>query len=136
MAIKRMKQLLKFDVSAPKLMRFDDNNKSDLAEKLKERYYKNEAKIDSNDEIHIDNAQSWDPETDEKYRDGHTGDSSLVAGIDYDDSSKELTVKWRDAFGYDQTTYKDVPREVAEEFAQAPSKGRFAINELWNKYKY
>lgn len=89
-----------------------------------------------NDKLDITNAQSFDPETDSKYRDGHPGDSSLVDDIRYDDDKKELTVKYRPGFYNGSTVvYEDVPREVAEDFISASSKGRFAVKEIW-RYKW
>lgn len=88
------------------------------------------------DKLSITNAQSFDPETDEKYRGGHPGDSSLVDNIDYDDDKKELTVKYRPGFYSGSTViYEDVPREVAEKFISSASKGRFAVKEIW-QYKW
>lgn len=46
--------------------------------------------------------------------------SSHVAGIDYDEASGTLTVTWTKG---NQTRYADVPAEIAEQVAQAPSIG-------------
>lgn len=136
MAIKK-NSLLSFatlERNAPKLMKFRDS-KDDLAEKLKARYYKNEGEIDAAN-LEVRNAQSFDPETDAKYRSGHSGNSSLVEDISYDPDTEDLTVRYRPSFYNGSTVvYEKVDRQTAEDFMKAASKGRFAVEEIW-KYKW
>jgi hypothetical protein len=70
------------------------------------------------------NAQSWDPDTHPEGR----GDSRLVSTIDYDAQSKNLDVEYRDGF---KARYENIDKETAEAFNRAPSKGRFALRNLW-----
>lgn len=84
------------------------------------------------DHLSVTDAQSFDPETDEKYRDGHPGSSSLVDNIDYDDDKEELTIKYRPGFYNGETVvYEKVPREEAEDLIKASSKGRYTIENVW-----
>jgi hypothetical protein len=71
------------------------------------------------------NAQSWDPDTHPEGR----GDSRLVSTIDYDAQSKNLDVEYRDGF---KARYENIDKETAEAFNRAPSKGRFALRNLWD----
>lgn len=79
----------------------------------------------SNQAIYVSNAQSWDPST---HPDGR-GDSYLVDDIDYN-KDDGLTVTYRDGFS---AHYDGITPEQAKDFAQAPSKGHWALENLWNK---
>lgn len=70
------------------------------------------------------NAVSWDVETHPEGR----GDSRLVSTIDYDEQSKNLDVEYRDGF---KARYENIDKGTAEAFNRAPSKGRFALRNLW-----
>lgn len=72
------------------------------------------------------NAQSWDPETHPNGR----GDSYLVQDYDYDASTKQLNVTYRDGFN---CTYDNISIDEAKDFNKASSKGRWAHKHLFNK---
>lgn len=74
--------------------------------------------------VAVSNAQSWDSQT---HPEG-IGDSQLVQDIDYKDGVLDVT--YRDGY---TARYSDVPPEEAKAFSQAPSKGRWALKNLWNK---
>ena len=83
---------------------------------------------DNTKNIEIKDAQSDNPETNAKYRNGHAGSSALVKDIYYDGKNQILKVKYRDNF---TATYKDIDPNMAAEFAKADSKGRYALANLW-----
>ena len=78
--------------------------------------------------IHLKNAQSWNPETNAKYRNGLPGSSALVESISY--NGDKLQVKYRDGFTAenDGLTAKQV-----WDFFKSDSKGRWALKHLWDK---
>lgn len=78
----------------------------------------------------IKNAQSWNAETNKKYRNGMPGNSALVKTIKYNDKTHKLEVTYRDNF---TAVYDDVTAEEAAQFAKADSKGRWALKHLWSK---
>lgn len=79
----------------------------------------------SNQAVSVQNAQSWNAET---HPDGRR-DSLLVKNIDYD-TDNGLEVEYRDGF---KAHYDGITPEEAKEFAQADSKGRYAIKNLFNR---
>lgn len=85
-----------------------------------------------NDKLSVTDAQSFNPETDSKYRNGQPGSSALVDNINYDDDKEELTIKYRpDFYNGSTVTYENVPREEAEDLIRASSKGRYTIENIW-----
>lgn len=74
------------------------------------------------DDIHIQNAQSWNYET---HPEG-IGPSHVVNNIDYDSQTNTLTVLLRDGATF---TYSNIERETVVEFVEADSKGRW-----WNAF--
>lgn len=79
----------------------------------------------SSQAIYVSNAQSWDPST---HPDGR-GDSQLVQDIDYN-KDDGLTVTYRDGF---TANYDNISPDEAKQFAQASSKGKWALSHLWGK---
>lgn len=75
--------------------------------------------------LNIRDAHSWNKET---HPEGE-GSSYLVNNIDYDPSTKDLTVQYRDGF---TAKYSDIPLETAKDFVTSSSKGRFAHQHLFN----
>jgi hypothetical protein len=75
--------------------------------------------------VSVYNAQSWNKETHPNGR----GDSYLVDEINYDGNGT-LDVKYRDGF---TAEYDDISPQDAKDFAQADSKGRWALSHLWDK---
>lgn len=71
------------------------------------------------------NAKSWAPDI-------HQGvePSTLVKAIDYNGGDKTLTVTYRDGF---KATYHDIDADMAKEFSEADSKGRWALANLWDR---
>lgn len=71
------------------------------------------------------NAKSW-------ASDIHNGiePSTLVKIIDYNGEDKTLTVTFRNGF---KATYHDIDADMAKEFAEADSKGRWALANLWGR---
>lgn len=80
------------------------------------------------DDVSIMNAQSWNPQTHPNGR----GPSQLVDVVDYKntDGSGTLDVTYRDGF---TAEYKNISAEQAKDFINSDSKGRWALNNLWNK---
>lgn len=79
--------------------------------------------------LEIKDAHSWLPAT---HPEGE-GSSYLVDDIHYDPATHKLTVKYRDGF---VAIYDDITLAQAKDFITAPSKGRWAHANLWNrKYK-
>lgn len=78
--------------------------------------------------IHLKNAQSWNPETNAKYRNGHPGNSALVESINYD--GNKLQVKYRDGF---TAEYNGLTAKQVWDFCKSDSKGRWALKHLWDK---
>lgn len=78
--------------------------------------------------FYVDNAKSWAPDL-------HKGieDSSWVKSIDYDESKHELAVTFRDG-----TTcfYPDISKELAQDFVEDESKGRYVWKVLYNRKYY
>lgn len=79
----------------------------------------------SNQAVAVANAQSWNPETHPEGR----NNSYLVDDIDYD-TDNGLTVTYRDGF---KAHYDGITPTEAKEFAQADSKGRWALKHLWGR---
>ena len=75
------------------------------------------------DKVYVANAQSWNQETHPEGR----GDSYLVQDIDYNNG--KLDVTYRDGF---TAEYDNISPQDAKEFAQADSKGRWALKHLWD----
>lgn len=75
-------------------------------------------------QMNIQDAQSWNPET---HPEG-IGSSYLVNNIDYDPSTEELDVQYRDGF---TARYGDISLSQAKDFISADSKGRWALKNLW-----
>lgn len=75
--------------------------------------------------FYVGNAKSWAPDI-------HKGieDSTLVKSVDYDERYKTLTVVYRDGF---KATYDDIEPEMAKEFIEDESKGRWALANLWGR---
>lgn len=75
----------------------------------------------------VGNAKSWAPDI-------HKGieDSSWVKSIDYDERTQVLTVTFRDGF---VAHYPDISKELAQDFVNDESKGRFVWKHLYN-HKY
>lgn len=75
--------------------------------------------------FYVGNAKSWAPDI-------HKGveDSTLVKSVDYDERYKTLTVVYRDGF---KATYDDIEPEMAKEFIEDESKGRWALANLWSR---
>lgn len=80
---------------------------------------------DNNGNIKVENATSWDPETHPR----GAGPSYLVDDINYNENTKDLTVKYRDGF---VAVYHNMSRGDVYTFATASSKGRWAHNHLWD----
>jgi KTSC domain len=57
--------------------------------------------------------------------------SSNIQGIDYDEKQKNLTVIFKNGASY---TYQNVPKEVAEAYAKAPSPRKFQDAYIHGKY--
>lgn len=76
--------------------------------------------------IKVNNAKSWNKETHPNGK----GPSQLVDDIIYDANSKELIVTYRNGF---TAKYSGITEQEANDFASADSKGRWALNNLWNK---
>lgn len=76
--------------------------------------------------ISVRDAQSWNKET---HPDGK-GSSFLVNNIDYDPSTEDLTVQYRNGF---TAKYDDVSASEAKDFTTSDSKGRWALANLWNR---
>ena len=60
-------------------------------------------------------------------------DSSNIEAVGYDDDGQELHVHFLSGGQY---VYHSVPREIFEEFLQAPSKGSFLNREIKNVYMF
>jgi hypothetical protein len=60
-------------------------------------------------------------------------DSSNIEAIGYDDSTQDLHVRFVAGTTY---IYHGVPREVFDNFMDAPSKGSFLNRELKNAYQF
>lgn len=80
--------------------------------------------------VNIRNAQSWNPETNRKYRHGSPGNSALVKNIKYDDKNHRLVVTYRNGF---KARYDDMSSDDISEFISSDSKGRWALKNLWNR---
>ena len=78
----------------------------------------------SNQDVYAYQVQSWDPETHPQGR----GRSYLVQDIEYDGTNLDVT--YNDGF---KARYDGITPEQARDFATAPSKGRWAHNNLWKK---
>lgn len=81
---------------------------------------------DKDGNIKVENATSWDSATHPM----GAGPSHLVDDIDYNNSTQDLTVKYRDGF---TAVYHNMSRGDVYTFMTASSKGRWALNHLWNK---
>lgn len=75
------------------------------------------------------NAKSWDS----SLHPNGTEESTWVKSIDYDGEKKILTITFRDGF---VAHYPDISKEIAQDFANAPSKGRFVWDNLYNRKYY
>lgn len=134
MPIKRMPKLTSFETVLPQLKRFKSSDDG-IKNALKERYYKLDADIASSNNKWED-VQSWNKETDSKYRDGSSGSSSLVDTVEYNDDDHTLSIKYRPSFyGGETIIYEDVPREVFDGLTHSDSKGRYTMKEVWD-YKW
>jgi len=60
-------------------------------------------------------------------------DSSNIEGIGYNDETQELHV-WFLSSGY--YIYSDVPRQIFDDFINAPSKGSFLNREVKGIYQF
>ena len=58
--------------------------------------------------------------------------SSAIAAVDYDADSRSLRVTFHGTGTY---AYHGVPRSVYEAFLRAPSKGRFFIQHVRDRYR-
>jgi hypothetical protein len=58
--------------------------------------------------------------------------SSMIAGVDYDSSTKELTVTFKN--NSSKYTYQNVPQEVANGYLNTSSVGRYHASNVHNKY--
>lgn len=76
--------------------------------------------------LSIRDAHSWNKET---HPDGE-GSSYLVNNIDYDPSTEDLTVQYRDGF---TAKYDDISLSEAKDFITSDSKGRWAHANLFNR---
>jgi hypothetical protein len=92
----------------------------------KEAIEADEVEEDANGNVHVSDATSWSKETHPK----GPGPSNLVDDIDYDETTKDLTVKYRDGF---VAIYHNMSRGDVWTFATAESKGKWALQHLWNK---
>jgi hypothetical protein len=84
-----------------------------------------EVEEDSKGNVHVSNATSWDNQTHPK----GAGPSNLVDDIDYNNDTKDLTVKYRDGF---VAVYHNIDRGDVWTFSTAASKGRWALENLWD----
>jgi len=57
----------------------------------------------------------------------------MVSEIGYDDETKEMLVTWAKG---GQGAYLDVPEDVADACARAPSVGQYIITEIKSFYSY
>ena len=75
----------------------------------------------------VGNAKSWAPDI-------HKGieDSSWVKSIEYDGGKQVLSVTFRDGF---TAHYPDISKELAQDFVNDESKGRFVWKHLYH-HKY
>jgi hypothetical protein len=73
---------------------------------------------DGKQDIHVENAQSWNYET---HPEG-IGPSYVVNNIDYNSETQLLTILLRDGSTF---TYDNVERETVVDFVGADSKGRW-----------
>ena len=80
--------------------------------------------------VNVKDAQSWNPETNKRYRNGHSGSSALVKDIKYDDKNNQLIVTYRDGF---TAIYDGINADMVGEFISSDSKGRWALNNLWGR---
>lgn len=80
--------------------------------------------------INVKNAQSWNAETNKKYRHGFPGNSALVKTIKYDDKNHRLIVTYRNGF---TARYENISSDDVSEFINSDSKGRWALKHLWDK---
>lgn len=60
-------------------------------------------------------------------------DSSNIEAVGYDDDSQELHVQFLGGGCY---VYHQVPRQIFDEFINAPSKGSFLNREIKNVYQF
>ena len=80
--------------------------------------------------VSVKNAQSWNAETNKKYRHGLPGNSALVKTIKYDDKNRRLIVTYRNGF---KARYDNISSDDVSEFIDSDSKGRWALKHLWDK---
>ena len=75
----------------------------------------------------VGNVKSWAPDI-------HKGieNSSWVKSVEYDESKQLLTVTFRDGF---TAHYPDITKDVAQDFIEDESKGRFVWKHLYH-HKY
>ena len=92
----------------------------------KQAIEEDEVEEDTNGNVHVSNATSWSKET----HPNGPGPSNLVDDIDYNEDTKDLTVKYRDGF---VAVYHNMSRGDIWTFATAESKGKWALQHLWNK---
>jgi hypothetical protein len=65
-----------------------------------------------------------------------TPESSQIRGYGYDPSTKTLAVEFVSNASRVTYHYKDVPQDVADEFASSESKGRFARTRLVHAFEF
>lgn len=59
--------------------------------------------------------------------------SSMASEIGYDPDTKEMIVRWNNG---KTSAYKDVPEDVAQECANAPSVGQYLNSEIKPNYSH
>ncbi len=58
--------------------------------------------------------------------------SSHIQGLDYDEKARELTVAFKDGAQY---TFQEVPKDLANAFANSSSPGRFLASNVTGKFQ-
>jgi hypothetical protein len=117
-------ETLDWDVKAPKMWKAINNGKGkDKVVQIGNAVDKDADKVPHR--LFDGDAKSWAPDI-------HKGTepSSLVKIIDYNSKDLTLTVTYRDGF---KATYHDISPEMAKEFSEADSKGRWALANLWDR---
>lgn len=79
--------------------------------------------------FYVGNAKSWAPDIHPK----GIEDSTWVKSIDYDESTKVLTVTFRDGF---TAHYPNITKDEATAFVEDESKGRYVWKVLYNRKYY
>lgn len=122
-----MKKLVSFakldwDLKTPQMWKAINNKKTDS-----DIVQVGNASNDKNEQTRFydGNAKSWAPDIHKAIE-----PSTLVKSIDYNGKDLTLTVTYRDGF---KATYHDISADMAKEFAEADSKGRWALANLWGR---